>query len=283
MRVFEAVARNGSFTRAADELFITQSAISHQVKALEEWLGAPLFERSHRNPKLLPSGAALAPVLSGALSDIRNACRRLREKPGDQRLTIAVIPSIATCWLIPRLHEFRQLYPAVSLRVIYAIHGQSTELQGADLAITYSTEKPKDKNAILLLDGAAVPVCSTSFAQAHGLLENAQAVARVQLLHDTDFSGWQHWFKRVGGPAPLLDHSLVFEDFNLLRAATLAGQGISLCPMKLIADDLKAGRLVQISNVQVSDESGYYVRTTSATPKREQTLFRDWLMATAQG
>ncbi len=281
LRVFEAVARTGSFTRAAKELFITQSAVSHQIKALEEWLAAPLFERSRRTPTLLATGAALAPVLTGALSDIQNACRRLREKPDDQRLTIAVIPSVATCWLIPRLNEFRQKHPDFGLRIVYAIHGQVTDFHDADLVITYSAEKPRDKNVSLFMDAAAAPVCSTSFAQENGFLENTTAVARAQLLHDTDFSGWQQWFRRSGSSVPALNHSLVFEDFNLLRAATLAGQGISLCPVKLIADDLKTGRLVQISDVTVSEGSGYYVKVVSSPQTEQRKIFSEWLMATA--
>jgi LysR family transcriptional regulator, glycine cleavage system transcriptional activator len=281
LRVFEAVARTGSFTRAAEELFITQSAVSHQVKALEEWLGAPLFQRSRRTPSLLASGAALAPVLTGALSDIQNACRRLREKPSVQRLTIAVIPSIATCWLIPRLSEFRRKHPDIGLRIVYAIHGQLQDFHDADLVITYSAERPKDKNVSLFMDAASAPVCSTSFAQENGSFENSATMARAQFLHDTDFSGWQQWFRRAGSSTPALDHSLVFEDFNLLRAATLAGQGISLCPVKLIADDLKTGRLIQISNVMVSEDSGYYVKAASSPQTEQRKVFGEWLMATA--
>jgi LysR family transcriptional regulator, glycine cleavage system transcriptional activator len=281
LRVFEAVARTGSFTRAAEELFITQSAVSHQVKALEEWLGAPLFERSRRTPTLLASASALAPVLTGALSDIQNACRRLREKPSGQHLTIAVIPSVATCWLIPRLSEFRQQHPDIGLRIVYAIHGQLQDFHDADLVITYSAETPKDRNVSLFMDGAAAPVCSTSFALENGSFENSSTVGRAQLLHDADFSGWQQWFKRAKIVAPALDHSLVFEDFNLLRAATLAGQGISLCPVKLITDDLKTGRLVQISDVTVSEDSGYYVKSAQSPQTEQRKVFREWLMATA--
>lgn len=281
LRVFEAVARNGSFTRAADELFITQSAVSHQIKTLEDWFGAPLFERAHRNPKLLPSGAALAPVLTGALSDIQNACRRLRQKPEEQRLVIAVIPSIATCWLIPRLSEFRELHPDISFRIVYAIHGQPTDFQDVDLAISYSREKPKDAGFIPFLNGAAAPVCSVPFVQSHGAFENAGAITQAQLLHDTDFSGWQQWCRRAGAATPMLDRAMVFEDFNLLRAATLAGQGISLCPLKLVADDLDSGRLVQISDVIVSEHCGYYIRQANSSPSPESKCFSSWLLETA--
>ncbi len=282
LRVFEAVARTGSFTTAANELFITQSAVSHQVRALEEWLGQPLFERAQRKPRLLAAGQALAPVLTGALADIQLACRRLRDRPDGKHLVIAVIPSIATCWLIPRLAEFRQRHPDIRLRIVYAIHGQQTDVQDADLAIVYANDRPSGENVVPFLQGAAAPVCSTSFAEGHGPFSTPSDLTRAPLLHDTNFTGWQQWYRKAGVEVPVLDQSPVFEDFNLLRAATLAGQGISLCPLQLIADDLNSGRLVQVSDVTVNEGSGYYIRQPGAAISPQGQLFRDWLVATAE-
>jgi LysR family transcriptional regulator, glycine cleavage system transcriptional activator len=281
LRVFEAVARLGSFTRAAEELFITQSAVSHQVKALEDWMGEALFDRTRRLPKLLPKAQALAQVLASAFRDIDSACRRLRASDTDKQLVVAVIPSVATCWLIPRLAEFRGQHPDIGFRIVYAIHGHEPDDEGVDLTIVYAAEKRLGANITPFLDGTAAPVCSTSFAARYESTANAQTIARMPLLHDTDFSGWRQWCRKAGVTTPDLEQSLVFEDFNLLRAATLAGQGISLCPLKLIEDDLQSGRLVQLSDTTVSEHSGYYIRQSITAPTVERQRFLDWLLATA--
>ena len=135
LRVFEAVARHGSFSRAADELCVTQSAVSHQVRGLEAWFGAPLFERSGNRATLLPHADALAHALSRSLSDIEAACRQARRAGGPPTLTVAAIPSVAICWLIPRLGRFRGLSPATEVRLVYAFHGHPIDFREVDLAM----------------------------------------------------------------------------------------------------------------------------------------------------
>ena len=280
LRVFEAVARLGSFTRAAEELFITQSAVSHQIKALEDWFEAPLFDRTRRLPTLLPRAQALAPVLASAFSDIHSACRRLRSSGDSQHLVVAVIPSVATCWLIPRLASFREKHPEISLRIVYAIHGVPGDMQDVDLAIVYAPDLPSAANLMPFLAGTSAPVCSASLLTGGSASPSASAIARMPLLHDTDFTGWRLWCRKTGAETPPLDKTLVFADFNLLRAATLAGQGVSICPLRLIADDLEAGRLVCLSETTVSEDSGYYFKPIISPQPPAAIRFQEWLLAT---
>ncbi len=261
LKAFESVARLDSFSRAAGELHVTQSAISHQVAALEDWTGRPLFDRSGRKPKLLPHGAMLAVSLSAAFAEITNACRLARQDIRENDLTIAVIPSIATCWLIPRLSAFRKENPDVNLRIMYVIHSQPLEFANSDIAIIYAHEPPKFVGAAAthLLSGASAPVCSRAFLDAHAPLDRPERIVSAGLLHDTDRSGWQQWLNVASDQPAAPPDGPVYGDFNLLRAAALAGQGTALCPLSVIADDIEDGRLVKLSDLTVHDDSAYYL------------------------
>lgn len=288
LRAFEVASRHGSFSAAAEELCVTQSAVSHQIRHLEEWMGAPLFVRGKGNRlSLLPHGAALAQTLTHSFAEIDAACRRARQTKDPPSLTVAAIPSLAVCWLIPRLTDFRRQHPEVHLRVIYALHGQGIDFADVDLALTFSKAgppRPEGARVTPFLPGASSPVCSPALAAAMQRGEDYD-LSDALLLHDSGVGGWQRWFARADRPLPGAVHGPVFEDFNLLRAAALSGQGVALCPLAVIADDLRDGRLVPLSAVTVHDDSGYYLldrpplgSTTHAAAK----AFRDWLFATRE-
>ncbi len=281
LRVFEAVARNGNFSRAANELCVTQSAVSHQIRGLEAWFGAPLFERAGNRATLMPHGAELAAALGRSFGDIDAACRRTR-RARPAALTVAVIPSVAICWLIPRLGAFRALAPGLGVHILYAIHGQSIDFNIVDLAVVFA-EAPPDPPGMAVapfLPGLTAPVSAPHL----GRPTTAAGMLAVGLLHDTDATGWRDWFDSVGEPDVVVAAGPVFEDFNLLRAAALAGQGVALCALAIIAADLREGRLVQLSDTTIRAEYGYYVVTRRALEQpvsQAVGLFREWLLSTA--
>lgn len=282
LRAFEAVARHGGFGRAAEALCVTQSAISHQVRALEDWLGADLFERAGNRSRLMPHGRALAEAVGRALAEIDAACLQARRAGEPPRLTVAVIPSVAVCWLIPRLSAFRARVPEVELRVVYAMQGRVSDLREADVAIVYHRGVPEvpGMSAEPFLPGDSAPVASPAFAAGRSLGTGESLVA-AGVLHDTDGEDWAAWLAGEGGglAAP---SGPVFEDFNLLRAAALAGQGVALCPLSIIGDDLAAGRLVQLSDRTVLGDRGYHLlRRTGDGPEAAAArgVFCDWLRA----
>ncbi|MBB5374518.1 LysR substrate-binding domain-containing protein [Acidocella aromatica] len=279
LRVFDAVFRHGTFYGAAEELSVTPSAISHQMRHLEEWLGTSLFDRRGKQLKFDSSAVSLAGALRLAFADIDTACQEVRRKNKKQQLTVAVIPSVAICWLIPRLPLFREAHPKIDLKIIYAIFGHETNFEDVDIAIVYAKDKPivAKMDAVRLLSGASAPVCSQSFVDNHPRLATAEDVAKCNLLHDTDTSGWHAWL----GEAYLSESNgladIIFEDFNLLRAAVLAGQGIALCPTEIIRNDLEAGRLIKLSDRTIDDEYNYFALRRSAPANDPVNIFFDWL------
>ncbi|GLR68328.1 LysR family transcriptional regulator [Acidocella aquatica] len=283
LRVFDAVFRHRTFYGAADELNVTPSAVSHQMRHLEEWLDTSLFDRRGKTLSFTQSATSLAGALRLAFSDIDTACQEMRRKNRKQQLTVAVIPSVAICWLIPRLPLFRETAPKIDLKIIYAIFGHEINFEDVDIAIVYAKDKPiaPKMDILRLLSGASVPVCSQGFVQTHAQLTEAADIAKCNLLHDTDTSGWRKW---LGDAYPVANHGpaeIIFGDFNLLRAAVLAGQGIALCPTDIIQDDLAAGRLVRLSDRTINDEYNYFVLRRGAPANDPISVFFDWLTKNA--
>lgn len=267
LRAFEAVARTGSFRAAAESLFVTQPAISHQIKHLEEWLGGPLFDRGGRVPVLLPRGVSLARELTMALDAIAAACRRARPV-ASTGVVVAAIPSVAICWLIPRLPRFRALHPDIQLRVVYAHHGQEIDFQTTDLAFTFADSCPEAEgmSSEPFMSGRSIPVASPALVGSEPLGLTTRDLLKVGLLHDNDLSGWRTWLDRAGQPVPEALPGAVFEDFNLLRVAALAGQGVALCSLAMIRPDLAEGRLVQLSEISVLEGFNYYLTQSDMVP-----------------
>ena len=286
LRAFEAVARTGSFRAAADSLFVTQPAISHQIKHLEQWLGVPLFDRSGRVPKLLPRGASLARDLTMAFDGIDAACGRARPATSDGALVVAAIPSMAICWLIPRLPRFRALHPEIQLRVIYAHHGHDIDFMATDLAFTFADSCPAGDgiSSEPFLSGRSVPVGSPALVGSAPAQLTSRWLLKVGLLHDSDVGGWHTWLGRAGQTVPDRLPGAMFEDFNLLRAAALAGQGIALCSLAMVQPDLAEGRLVQLSEISVLENFDYYLTESSMIPidaarRRARQAFLSWIRA----
>lgn len=282
LRAFEAVVRCGSFRAAADELFVTQSAISHQIRSLEDWFGGPLFLRDGNRLRPLPQAEELARSLSLSFDAIHAACRRAKDFRTAHPLVVATIPSVAVCWLIPRLGRFRQEHPAVDIRVIYALHGQQIDFADVHFAFVFARTPPAQSGFVSFpfLPGASVPVCSPQLAAKITGKDSARAISQMELLHDTDHSGWQKWFARAGLDEVPPDAGPIFEDFNLLRAAALSGQGVALCPEAMIRQDLEAGHLVRLSGTTVLEDYGYYLLQgpLAADDHSNSAAFRRWVL-----
>ena len=281
LRCFEAAARSGSFSRAAVELNVTQSAVSHQIRQLEQWFGTTLFERQGRQTVPTPRGEELAQSLAEAFDIVAAACKRLAEARAGQELTIASLPSIATFWLIPRLSRFIESHPDVSVKVVYAFHGQRIDFNGCDIAIVWGRGDWEDAQATRFLAGDTVAVCNPIYLEREGPFRTPADIIGKPLLHDTNRADWQAWMRQAGLKMPEPSGGPVYEDFNLLRAAALAGQGIALCPRAAISDDFAAGRLVQLFDVAIKQDYGYHmVEPATGSGRRPEShgQFKAWLI-----
>ena len=285
LRCFESAARWHSFSKSAEELHVTQSAVSHQIRQLEQWFGTSLFDRLGRQTVPTPKGQELAKALAEAFDIMATACKRVSQSDAAPALTIAALPSIATIWLIPRLARFFTDHPEISVRVAYAFAGQPLNFEDYDIAILWGVDDWEDCVKTPLLDGSTIAVCNPQFLGREGNVKTPQDLMTKTLLHDTDRLGWQDWMRTAGlkhaGPAP----GPTFQDFNLLRAAALAGQGVALCPTSLIRDDLASGRLVQMFNdIIIKRDHAYYMIEPSDAHHQHATAiaeFKSWLLQQA--
>ena len=282
LHTFEAVARHNSFNAAAAELFITPSAISHQIKNLEQWLGQQLFERKGNQLRLLPQGKTLADRLSYSFSEITAACELAQATTSSQQLSIAALPSLATRWLIPRLTDFQQQFPDIKLNVSYAMHGKEIDFKTIDIAFVFAQVPPviKGVEAQLFLSGKSYPVCSKAFLNKKGGAQKLK-ISEGPFLHDSAVvDNWQQWLLENHQPSNQAKKGTSFHDFNLLRAAVLSSQGIALCPLALIEQDISDNRLIILDTSGSADNYNYYfLKKTDTTSASKQVIdvFQTWL------
>ena len=186
---------------------------------------------------------------------------------------------------MPQLDSFRQQHPEVEIRIEYALHGQEVDFAEVDFAFTFSKHAPTTAHSTshIYLSGASCAVCNTAVAAVTGVRDlNIEAMQAVGLLHDTDMTAWTSWFMKATSETPRLKAGLTYHDFNLLRAATLAGQGIALCPQAIIKPDLESGHLVQLSDVLVGEEFNYHMTRSEVRRSAKSTAgaaFEEWAMS----
>ena len=279
LRAFEAGARHLSFTRAATELRVTQAAISHQVRQLEDWLGVSLFERRGHALTLTARGAAYLRELTPVFERMSEATTWLyAREQGPLRLT--VLPSFASCWLLPRLERFRKQHPDIEL------HVNSSEAlwdfldDRFDVGIRSGLGRWTGLKAELLASERLVPVCTPALAKR---LRTPGDLGKVRLIHDSPKDGWRRWLDAAGVSGVDADRGPVFNDAGLALQAARLGDGVALGRWMLAADDLKAGRLVQpFKAVLPYDFSYWLVHPRPLTGRRDVAAFKAWVLEEAR-
>ena len=216
LKAFEAAARLLSFTAASAELNVTQAAISHQVKGLEDYLGYSLFKRLPRNLSLTSQGEALMPVLADAFDDIANAVVSLKQEKGGSVLNVRLAPSFAAKWLSPRLKEFWQLYPEIDLCLFHAHNAVDFEREDIDLAVTYGRGdwKGVESTPIIRLD--FFPVASPTWLANKPPLFKPEQLLDVTLLHDAGPYAWNEWLRQAGVKGISNRRGTTIDDTNVL-------------------------------------------------------------------
>lgn len=259
LRGFVAVGRRMSITLAADDLCLTQSALSRQVQALEQRLGVALFVRTHRAIAFTPAGERLFHSANSALQQLQDACAALA--PGASRRHVALSASIGVTglWLLPRLGRFQQAHPDIDLRIAADNRIQDLGRDGLDLAIRYAPRTPAPPNATLLFGDTVAPVAHPALASA--MLDNAAGLS-AQTLLEFDHPGqpwlhWQPWLQAAGLGRAKPKSMLRFNQYDQVIQSALAGQGIALGRCELIASLLDEGRLVTLAAPEQRPQSGH--------------------------
>ncbi|MEO0802099.1 MAG: transcriptional regulator GcvA [Cyanobacteria bacterium J06642_2] len=284
LRAFEAAARHMSFQRAAEELDVTPTAISHQVKRLEENLGIPLFIRRRPRPLLLTeAGQHLYPVLREGFDTFAAALANLKQEQSITELTVTLINDFAFKWLIPRLPKFQAAHPDIDIRLRTSVVVVDLNARTVDMAIRYGRGNYPDLVSKELFSDAFIPVCSPQLMQSKPLKE-PRDLANHTLLHcewvnysGTDQPSWQKWLDLAGLTTVDATRGLKFTGETLAIQAAINCQGVALCSNIHAADDLTSGLLVQPFNIELDGFSFYAVHQHDHPKKTQIEHFVSWL------
>lgn len=288
LRAYEAAARHHSFTRAAEELHVTQAAISHQVRQLEEWLGCRLFERRGHALTGTAAGKAYAAELGQLLDALAGATERVAGHDSSLAgpLRITALPSFATRWLVPRLARFRALHPGIDLQLTseLALHDFARD-EGFDIAIRLGLGRWPGLQADLVSRERLSPLCSPALLSAQGPLRTVADLRAHTLLHDQPGDLWPRWLALAGATRSEADSPAVrtgpaFSDSALVLQAAAEGQGVALGRVFLASDDITNGRLVKPFALDLPNDYSYWLAYPPAAAQQPRlAAFRDWVLA----
>ncbi len=280
---FEAAARHLSFTKAGEELFLTQSAVSRQIKELEDQLGVPLFHRRHRALVLTEAGQQFYAATAQVLTTMRTATSRLKVQSGRKPLSLTTTNSFAALWLVPRLAGFTRAHPGVDVRIMAETKVQDLERDGLDVAIRHGPASLAGPHAVRLFGERVFPVCSPKLLKRIPLREPSDLKNHVLLQYD-DPDGrhpWLHWksWLEVAGVADLRPAgTLSFSGFEQIIPAAAAGHGVALGRSPLVKDLLASNELVAPFKTSADPARAYFIVTSKAAAGRPEVAgFIDWL------
>lgn len=279
LRAFEASARHLSFTRAGLELCVSQAAVSHQIRTLEARLGVTLFRRLPRGLTLTDEGAALVPVLNDAFERIGATLDRFADGHYHEVLTVGVVGTFATGWLLPRVSGFTAAHPAVDLRILTNNNRVDLAGEGLDFAIRFGDGAWHGIEATMLLDAPLTPLCAPAVAQR---LATPADLARETLLRSYRVEEWQRWFALAGTPCPTI-RGPVFDSSPTIAAAAAAGTGVALLPARMFEHDLSTDRLARPFGIEIQAGRYWLTRLRSRAETPAMQSFRHWLTDAVQG
>lgn len=281
LRAFECAARHLSFTRAAEELNVTQTAISHQIRRLEDELGVRLFMRSKDGLTLTDEGNAYFPGVRSAFLELRHSTERLQEANNQSVLTISTLVSVASKWLLPRLPSFREAHPEIDVRISALTRLVDFRKVGIDAAIRYGKGEWPGLRADWLMSDEVFPVCSPRLLTGEKPLKTPADLAHHPLLQVSGLTAndWNDWLHAAGQP-PLTTKGprLTFDLAMMAVQTAIDGQGVCIGRSTYVDDDLRAGRLVAPFDLRLKSDSGFYFVTPHENANSKKVVaFRQWL------
>src|SRR5476651_1564446 len=286
LRAFEAAARHLSFTVAASELNVTQTAISHQIRRLEQELGIRLFVRQNRALTLTPEAREYLPGVRAAFNDLRLATDRLLRKDNDHVLTVSTLASLAAKWLLPRLSAFQEAHPGIDVRITTSTGLIDFQRDDVDAAIRYGRGQWPHVRADWLMADELFPVCSPALLAGKKPLRQPADLADHVLLHSSagNDDDWRLWLTAAGLPANLSKQPGVTFDLAFMTVqAAIDGIGVAMGRTSYVEADIAKGRLVVPFEITLPADAGFYLVSPEAradSPKL--AAFRQWLSASVQ-
>jgi DNA-binding transcriptional LysR family regulator len=287
LKGFEAAARHLSFTKAGADLFLTQSAISRQVQALEEQLGTPLFQRRTRALLLTDAGQRYYRAVSETLARLREATARLAADEAAGALTITTTVTFASLWLVPRLADFQRRHSDITVSLVADNAIQDLKRQRLDVAIRYSTRKRAGEGAVKLFGERVVPVCSPQLLT-RAPLERPEDLNKFVLLHYEDpesespWLSWPVWFEVMQMPSLRGAGALRFSHYDQMVRAAIDGQGVALGRVPLVQEQIRNGALATPLKASryaapAADRAYWVMLSPAAAQRREAEVFVTWL------
>ncbi|TIM58553.1 MAG: LysR family transcriptional regulator [Mesorhizobium sp.] len=275
LRSFEAVARLGSVTLAAKELHVTHSAISQQIKVLEDMVGVKLFSRNGRGVQINEEGRLYALQVREALNHIADATRLVQVKPRNQELTLAMVPSFGCHWLLPRLERFRAKYPHITLRILASLTVTSLQQEGIDIAIRMGKGNWEGSESHYLFSDELIVVAAPGYND--GVLPSTPAeIAKSHIIFSME--SWKTWCVNAELEKEIVPGGLCINDSNIIIEAVRLGKGIALERRSLVQDAITRGELVQLTSITAPYPWPYWLVTAQPTEaKPEVGLFVAWL------
>jgi LysR family transcriptional regulator, glycine cleavage system transcriptional activator len=281
LKAFEAAARSESFTRAAEELCVTQGAVSQQVKALEATLGIKLFNRERQRLVITQAGREYLAVIRDALDRIAMGTDRLVQRQTSGVLTVSTSPDFAAKWLVHRLGRFAESHLDIDLRVSATMHHVDFAREDVDLAVRHGDGKWPGFEVVRLCPERLFPVCSPKLVGGHTRITQASDLLKFPLLRLDNWSTWNRWFEVAGVSDPVA-HGPILNRASMLIDAAVDGQGIALARTALAAWDIINGRLVRPIDISLRLSNTYWIVCPSATARQPKIeTFRKWLLAEA--
>src|SRR6201995_6171730 len=286
LRAFEASARHLSFTQAAAELNVTQTAISHQIRRLEEELGIRLFVRKNRALALTPKARDYLPGVRAAFNDLRLATDQLLRKDDDHVLTVSTLASLAAKWLLPRLTAFQEAHPGIDVRITTSTALVDFKGGDVDAAIRYGRGHWPGLRADWLMADELFPVCSPALLKGNRSLKCPQDLAHHTLLHSSGGydDDWRLWLTAAGLPTDISkQHGLTFDLILMTVQAAIDGIGVAMGRTSYVEGDIAKGRLVVPLQITLPADAGFYlVSPGGRTDPPKLAAFRQWLTTSVQ-
>lgn len=277
LRAFEAAARHLNLTRAAEELHVTQTAVSQHIRKLEDRVGKPLFRRLPRGLALTDEGNALLPAVAQSFGSLASALEKLADTRPREVLTVGAVGTFAVGWLLPRLRDFQQACPFVDLRLFTNNNRVDMAGEGLDLAIRFGDGAWHGTHADRIIDAPFSVMCAPNIAS---LLHSAADLARQPLLRSYRADEWPAWFSAAGVPCPVV-RGVVFDSSLTLAEAAAQGAGVALLPVPMFSRELRQGRLVQ-PYAQLLHRGGYWLTRLQSRPQTAaMAAFAGWLLERA--